>query len=106
MKKTGSVLLAYGLHKKMSVFKTCLFKESAMNPLRHCCLLSIWVCLGSWCTAAEFRVTETGFAQHEKTGIRVVSGILELPAEGYWFVPNPFGLEGDITQIFLNPPHG
>ncbi|MCP4450295.1 MAG: hypothetical protein GY809_02455 [Planctomycetes bacterium] len=75
-----------------------------MNSLRHCCLLLIWICPGSWCAAADFRVTETGCAQHDKTGVKVVSGTLALPAEGYWSVPDPFGLEGGITQIFLDPP--
>ncbi|MCF7975427.1 MAG: hypothetical protein K9N55_16540 [Phycisphaerae bacterium] len=64
----------------------------------------IWIWLGTWCLAAEVQVTDKGAARHEQTGIVIASGTAVLPAQGIWFVPDPFGLEGSMTQIFLTPP--
>ncbi len=75
-----------------------------MNPRCWTLLLLIAMGWNGWCMAAEMPVTDGGAARHEKTGIVVVAGTLKLPAEGYWMVPNPYGLEGSITQIFLKPP--
>ena len=54
--------------------------------------------------AEEIEIMASGQATHNLTGITIVSGTLEVPAQGYWTVPAPFSLSGSITQIFLQPP--